>query len=418
MSGETDFSALQLRVRVTRLLDAPANLLQIVPDKTNLSLWLGQSLQIVGWGVAKLLEFPGRHQITGAAHAWQEICRQARVSGETEQAEGLPQLPIALGSFGFAHHTPGFLVIPAFAFVQTNGETWLVSTAVNAEPPSPSEAIFTDILPLEVPTGLWTEPGSMTQSKWKSSVRRLSEILRAGAASKVVLTRDIKVSAANAIDERFLARQLADRYPTTWTYAVKGLIGASPEILAVMKNRQVVSRVLAGTSEPGHDQELLESAKDRSEHRLAVESVARALVPLADEIEVPPAPELLQLPNVVHLATRVQARVKTDNILEVVDALHPTAAVCGTPTHLAFELLKDFETTKRGRYCGPVGWIDAAGEGEFAIALRCGQLSEDHKHISVYAGGGIMPDSLPEVELAETRAKMRPVLQALGLDNV
>ena len=187
-------------------------------------------------------------------------------------------------------------------------------------------------------------------------------------------------------------------------------------MLASLRSGRFKSRVLAGTSEPGEGESLLSSAKNRTEHHLAVESVARALAPLAEVMTVPAEPSLLDLPNVTHLATDVEAVIQDANVLDIVGALHPTAAVCGTPTSLAFSILEDLEGTQRGRYSGPVGWIDAAGDGEFGIALRCGQLSEDHKQIRVFAGGGIMPDSVPDLELAETRAKMRPVLEALGVE--
>lgn len=492
----TDYSQVRLQVRVAELADAPAELLELVPVADHLSAWLGTQIQIVGWGEAKVLKFEGRHQIASAAYVWQQICANSTVIGEAtasgshgnaetnyadevEEAEAklaaiAPRFPLALASFGFVSHTPGYLVVPEVAVVRMGKRTWAVTAAeITAAAGSGAVAVTSDGsateagsavaagenpgesaeliapnplaavtcwpvtapqsvaqsalqasqpatspgIPITAPTGLWTDPGRMTQSKWKLAVRRLTGILRAGAASKVVLTRDILVSAANSIDERFLAARLHEKYPTTWTYAVKGLIGASPEMLAVMKDGQVVSRVLAGTAHPGQEQELLTSAKDRTEHHLAVESVACVLAPFSEEIDVPSTPEVLVLPNVVHLATRIRAKVKAANVLDVVEALHPTAAVCGTPTRLAFELLKDLETTERGRYSGPVGWIDSAGEGEFAIALRCGQLSKNREQIRVFAGGGIMPDSIPEVELAETRAKMRPVLEALGLED-
>lgn len=446
----TDYSQVRLQVRVAELADVPAELLELVPVADSLSAWLGSQIQIVGWGEAKVLKFEGRHQIASAAYAWQQVCANSTIIGEAtandrhvdaeanyvDEVEAIearlaaiaPRFPVALASFGFAPYTPGYLVVPEVAVVRMGKHAWVVTATEITEvagsgqvsqpiAPPASQVTVPLSTPLTAPTGLWTDSGRMTQSNWQLAVRRLTGILRAGAASKVVLTRDILVSAANPIDERFLAARLHEKYPTTWTYAVKGLIGASPEILAVMKDGQLVSRVLAGTAHPGQEQELLASAKDRSEHHLAVESVARVLAPFSEEIDVPSAPEVLVLPNVVHLATQIRAKVKAGSVLDVVEALHPTAAVCGTPTQLAFDLLKDFETTERGRYSGPVGWVDSAGEGEFAIALRCGQLSESREQIRVFAGGGIMPNSIPEVELAETRAKMRPVLEALGVEG-
>ena len=124
-------------------------------------------------------------------------------------------------------------------------------------------------------------------------------------------------------------------------------------------------------------------------------------------------PFLLELPNVVHLATDVSARLTDTRLLDLVAALHPTAAVCGTPRDLAMRLIEELEDTERGRYSGPVGWVDASGDGEFAIALRCGLASGTR--LRLYAGAGIMPDSDPDAELAETEAKMRPLLDALGV---
>lgn len=260
-----------------------------------------------------------------------------------------------------------------------------------------------------------TLPGRMTQSQWREQVGQVIEALQAGAAQKVVMSRDMRVRASGVISQVGLVSRLAHMYPTTWVFAVGGLVGATPEMLAARHKGQVFSRVLAGTLPPGRGEELFASMKDRTEHMFAVESVARALAPISDSLDVPDVPFVLDLPNVSHLATDVRAVLNGGNLLDVVAALHPTAAVCGTPTVHAYELIDKFEKTERGRYSGPVGWIDGAGEGEFGIALRCGQLSPDAREIRLFAGGGIMPDSVPEKELAETQAKMAPVLQALGV---
>lgn len=267
------------------------------------------------------------------------------------------------------------------------------------------------------PEGVTTAPGRMTQAQWMASVSEVIELLRAGAASKVVMSRDMVVQSPTPIDPRFLLERLTTLYPTTWAYAVEGLIGATPEMLAAMHGGRVSSRVLAGTTSPGEGEALMSSMKDRTEHMFAVESVARALAPITQTLDVPEVPQVLDLPNVSHLATDVTATLASGNVLDVIAALHPTAAVCGTPTKLAFDILERFESTERGRYSGPVGWVDGAGEGEFGIALRCGQLSEAGHRLTILAGGGIMPDSIPEAELRETRAKMAPLLQALGMTS-
>ena len=421
-----------LDVRVCRLVGAPENLLDVVPVSAGITSWVGPDISIVGWGDALDEQFVGEHSMRQAARRWEDLIAQTKVSvepprnwgdaaasGDAEDSAVAPQFhfPIAMGSFGFSDSTPSHLVVPEVALVEDENGVWVVTANADGRAPDPAEVPLELQGETDAPTGLWTEPGRMTQNKWKEAVARLTRMLRSGIASKVVLARDIVVSSSAPIDERFLLQQLLDRYPNTWVYAARGLIGATPEMLASLRNEKVVSRVLAGTSAPGEGESLLSSLKDRSEHHLAVESVARSLGPLAEEITVPSEPGLLDLPNVTHLATEVEATVPGGNVLDIVDALHPTAAVCGTPTRLAYQIVDDLEGTRRGRYSGPVGWVDAAGEGDFGIALRCGQLSDDHQQIRVFAGGGIMPDSVPDLELAETRAKMKPVLQALGIED-
>lgn len=406
-----------LYVRVENLEEAPRDLLTLAPFERGLHSWLGPDRQLVGWGEAARFKFQGAHAIRDAAREWDSLMTKT-VTTDLVNSRLARTSPIALASFGFADHTPGYLIVPEVLLVRQGDENLVITSSKDGPPPSGNEMVAaTSATPVTAPQGLWTQPGRMTQSQWVKAVRRLIGLLQAGAASKVVMARDIAVSAANTIDERYLVQQLARLYPTTWVYSVAGLVGATPEMLASMDGEAVVSRVLAGTSAPGEGQELLESLKNRSEHHFAVESVARALSALAEQLDVPADPQLLELPNVTHLATDVTASVKGVNVLDVVDALHPTAAVCGTPTKLAFDILETLEGTQRGRYSGPVGWVDSSGSGEFGIALRCGQLNEAGNQLRVFAGGGIMPDSIPELELAETRAKMRPVLDALHLED-
>lgn len=412
-----------LMVKTKEVQQLPENLISLAPTPGSFSCWLGDRVELVGWGSALRLEFEGSHAIREAARTWDRVASTAVVERDplSQQTTEEVKWPLAVASFGFASHTPGILLVPEFAAVRIHSEQgaqcWLVTASRGDTPPDPDLVLTSATTPIEAPSGLWTDPGRMTQSKWKEAVGRLVMMLRSGAASKVVLTRDIVVSASNPVDERYLADQLQQRYPTTWVYAVEGLIGATPEMLASLDREFFESRVLAGTAAPGEGEELLDSIKNRTEHHLAVESVARAIAPLTESMNVPIEPELLNLPNVTHLSTDVTAIIRDANVLDVVDALHPTAAVCGTPTKLAFDILEGIEGTQRGRYTGPVGWVDASGDGEFGIALRCGQLSSDRKSIRVFAGGGIMPDSNPDMELAETRAKMRPLLEALSVEK-
>ena len=187
----------------------------------------------------------------------------------------------------------------------------------------------------------------------------------------------------------------------------------------------VTSRVLAGTIRRTGDEErdfalagsLAKSSKDLEEHEYAVRSVAEALEPFASSTNVPDAPFVLHLPNVMHLATDVTGVINDSatkvDIFKLISALHPSAAVCGTPTDVARDVITELESMNRARYAGPVGWIDAHGDGEMGIALRCGQIAEDRRSIRLFAGCGIVAGSSAEQELAESQAKLLPMRSAL-----
>jgi menaquinone-specific isochorismate synthase len=218
-------------------------------------------------------------------------------------------------------------------------------------------------------------------------------------------------------------RNLAKEYPGTWVYANNGLVGATPELLIRLSNSMVVSRVLAGTiSKTGDDHKdlalaasLARSSKDLEEHEYAVRSVADALAPFCTSTNVPDAPFVLHLSNVMHLATDVTGAIKESHkvvdIFSILSKLHPSAAVCGTPTAVAAALIKRIEGINRRRYAGPIGWIDARGDGELGIALRCGYISG--KEVHAFAGCGIVAGSDAAKEVAESQAKFLPIINAL-----
>ena len=204
--------------------------------------------------------------------------------------------------------------------------------------------------------------------------------------SKVVLARDLVGSVPAGSDLRRLVRALASGYPDCWTYAVDGIIGASPETLVTVSGGTVTARVLAGTAPRGADADadtaaslaLATSAKDQDEHLYAVQSVLASLRPHTSALAASEQPFTLKLPNVFHLATDVEGELSGGaSALDLVAALHPTAAVAGTPTDAALEVIRRLEPFDRGRYAGPVGWVDANGDGEWAIALRCAQFDLD-----------------------------------------
>jgi menaquinone-specific isochorismate synthase len=229
-------------------------------------------------------------------------------------------------------------------------------------------------------------------------------------------------TASEDVDVRWPLRRLAETYPMCWTFHVDGLFGATPEMLVRRERGLVTSRVLAGTiRRTGDDARdltlaatLARSSKDLEEHEYAVRSVADALSPYCLSMNVPEAPFVLHLPNVMHLATDVAGVIRDGGpvtSLELAAALHPSAAVGGTPADVATRLIQELEAMTRGRYAGPVGWMDASGDGEWGLALRSAEI--DGPVVRLFAGCGIVASSDPAAELAEAQAKFVPVRDAL-----
>jgi menaquinone-specific isochorismate synthase len=248
-------------------------------------------------------------------------------------------------------------------------------------------------------------------------------MIKAGGLRKVVLARDVFGTAAEPIDARVLLRRLAARYPDCFTFACDGMIGATPELLVRRDGREVSALVLGGTlprgADPAQDEalgaELLASAKNNEEHAYAVVSIREALQPLCETLEVEARPAVMKFPNLQHLGTRVRGTLAAGgtpkSALALAAAAHPPAAVCGTPTGAALDLIRELEHMDRERYAGPVGWIDAEGNGEWGIAIRCAQLSG--RTARLFAGCGIVAGSQPAAELAETLVKLQPMRGAL-----
>ena len=323
--------------------------------------------------------------------------------------------PVLFASFAFRSPARSVAFVPALTLIDEAGARWAITAGIGQapDPLAAVDAALAEARPApRVPESLTFGQGSMSRTQWRDSVRSMAARLREGAADKAVMARDMTIRCPHGFDERFLLERLSDLYPSTWRFCVDSLVGASPEMLIAAACGTASSRVLAGTCKPGEGQALASSAKDLREHELASESVSSILERLCLDVRAQ-GPFLLSLPNVVHLATDIHARLGAAHLLDLVAALHPTAAVCGTPRDAAMRLIEELEDTERGRYSGPVGWVDTAGDGEFAIALRCGLASGTR--LRLFAGAGIMPDSDPDLELTETEAKMRPLLDALGV---
>jgi len=337
--------------------------------------------------------------------------------------------PVAFGSFSFAPGSPagGVLVVPRVVVGRRGAHAWVTTMELGA--------VAAQVLPGPQPAP--TAPGAVTWSdgalgpdEWRAAVARAVARIRAGGLDKVVLAREVHARTAEPLDQRWVLRRLARDYRACWTFAVDGLLGATPELLVRSEKGLVTSRVLAGTirrtgdddADLAHAALLAHSSKDLEEHEYAVTSLSEALAPFCSSTNVPETPFVLHLPNVLHLATDVTGVLSADagpppTSLALAAALHPTAAVAGTPTAAACDLIAELESMDRGRYAGPVGWIGADGDGEWALALRTGRVDpDDPRHLRLFAGCGIVAASDPRAELAETEVKLTAMRHALGLD--
>ena len=326
--------------------------------------------------------------------------------------------PILFASFAFAEEEPSVLTIPEIVVAQKNGKSWITWIG-NGQPELVSQIID------QVGLNLTWSQGALSDEEWRSAVNASVTKIKEGELEKVVLARDLIAHADKEINPAALIQSLETEYPSTWLFLVDNLIGATPELLVRLSKSLVTSRVLAGTIRRTGDEErdfalagsLAKSSKDLEEHEYAVRSVAEALEPFASSTNVPDAPFVLHLPNVMHLATDVTGVINDSatkvDIFKLISALHPSAAVCGTPTDVARDVITELESMNRARYAGPVGWIDAHGDGEMGIALRCGQIAEDRRSIRLFAGCGIVAGSSAEQELAESQAKLLPMRSAL-----
>lgn len=366
---------------------------------------------VIGFGEALRLEFSGPDRVAQAARAWREV--RADVDDRVRlPGSGL----IAFGSFAFADDSAAasVLIVPRVVVGRRDG-TMFVTTVDDADAaiaPAPRGPEYRARM----------LHGQMTRSVFTTAVAAAVGRIRAGRLSKVVLARDLIGHIAPDADLRHAIEHLARSYASSYTYAVEGLIGSSPELLIAASGGTLDARVLAGSAPRGDDaaldagaaDTLVRSRKDLDEHAFALDSVLGALQPHTSALSSSATAFALKLPNLWHLASDVTGTLADgSSALDLVAALHPTAAVAGTPTDAAERLIAELEPFDRGRYAGPVGWVDAAGDGEWAIALRCAQVSADGT-VHAFAGAGIVAGSDPETELEETALKFKPIVEAFG----
>ncbi len=374
---------------------------------------------VLGVGIAREeLITPGPAALLDADRAWQRLAAEFG--------------PEAIGLTGFAFRpdrSPGgawagfpavLIRVPALAVVRRRGRTYAVAAHERGEEL------------LQLPRGLQAGPATafaaepaLDPERWQAAVAAAAARLRAGEAEKVVLAREVLVHADGVLAAAAVARSLRAAYPSCFTYLFTAedgtaLVGASPELLIRRRGRHATSQPMAGSVARGADDaederlagELLTTARLASEHAVVPAAVAAALEPFAESVERG-RPEVVRFTNIQHLATTVRAVLRDPpaSLLVLAAALHPTPAVGGRPAAAALAMIDELEALERGWYAGGVGWLDAHGDGEIAIAIRCGLLWEDGARL--YAGNGIMPGSEPAAELAETEVKLRALMGAL-----
>jgi menaquinone-specific isochorismate synthase len=389
-------------------------LLDLLPDEEQFS-WVRGSEGLVGWGEYASIRVSGKNRFEEVRTWWHKHLETFSIA---DSVHGSGTGPVLFTSFSFDRNEGSFAFIPKVVVGKKGDKSWI--TWIGVEPqPTLAEAP----LALTSQEFLWSA-GTLSEAEWKKRVGKAIEKIESGSVEKVVLARDLIATANTDIDARPILRSLAENYPATWVFSVAGLIGATPELLLRLSRGMVTSRVLAGTiPKTGDDSKdlalagsLARSSKDLEEHEFAVRSVADALEPFCSSTNVPDAPFVLHLANVMHLATDVTGALieskKDIDVFSLLKSLHPSAAVCGTPRNNAFDVIEEIEGMNRGRYAGPVGWVDASGDGELGIALRSGQI--DSNQIRIFAGCGIVSGSNPDVEVAESLAKFAAMQSALN----
>jgi isochorismate synthase len=384
-------------------------------------------LTLVGWGTACLVRASDAAEVL------------ARIP--CDDAVGLPGSGVvALGSLPFHDALAGQLVVPRFCMgIARDAEgmirRWATAVGPAEEPLPGTEALFDAVIwqygttpdargDAEV-TGLSTP---MTAGDYRAMVAEAVAVMAAADAHlrKVVLSRPVTARLGGPLPLSAVLRRFRAGEPDCTIFSMPvpdgTFFGASPELLVARQGRRVSSHPLAGTVPRGEtarrdadaQRDLARSAKDREEHRYVVDAITEALGSCCDELSVPEAPSLVAFRSVAHLGTRIEGRLgRPLGVLELVERLHPTPAVGGTPRPDALDFIAHHEVGDRGAWAGPVGWVDAAGDGEWVIGIRSALLHHDGGAVTLRAGAGIVAGSDPPAEAAETDVKLATVLETI-----
>ena len=397
-------------------------------------LWQHEGFGLAGRGVAMRIELP--HGLADPA-AVATVAGSLAAIRHDDDVAGPGTGPVALGALPFVRDAPGSLVVPRVVIGRRDGEAWITTTARPGSGPaagladrmvSDARGGFAD--PRPAPSQ-FTLTSVMDHDDWGRLVAGAVAHIDDGALGKVVLARQVDVVANRPFVTSDVLSRLLALYPTCMVFRVDGFLGASPELLIERRGAHVASHPLAGTIGRSGDLAtdealiagLLASPKERREHAYVIEGLRRTLGPVCESLDIPDKPTVLELRNVSHLATHLSGVLSAvpdksahpgfavPTALQLVARVHPTPAVGGTPTNEAVAYIGQVEGFDRGRYAGPVGWMDARGDGSWAIGLRSAHVDGDHA--TMYAGVGIVAGSRPEPELQETQLKLQALLAAL-----
>lgn len=381
-------------------------------------LWSRPDLVLAGLGEIERIrvERPG-----GAAAAQERLASYAA----TEVADARPGTgPVAFGAFPFDREAEAELIVPELVVgITEDAEPWLtlpIDIDV-AKALSRVEDVFSGAWPEPEPRAMEVE-SPVRPEVWRDEiVGEARERIRSGQVNKVVLARELVIRADAPIDPARVVERAAATFPNTMVFNVEGFVGASPELLVSRFGEVVAAHPLAGTaprsSDPALDQglagDLLASTKNQGEHRITIEWFLNELLPFCSYVDAEPEPSIVTMANVHHLGTRVEGVLSEPHasVLELVAALHPTPAVGGDPQGPALEVISELERAERGLYAGPTGWVDANGNGAFAVTVRSAHIQD--REIRLFAGVGVVADSDLAAELEETRAKFQAMLGSI-----
>lgn len=414
-----------LIVTVPAPVARPDALLRAFPREASILWDPPQSAACSGLGVATTLA-PDAHSIgeffDRTEHLAHESSPAPRVFGGASFAPGAARHPPWEG-FG-----DGLLLLPTWTY-QVN-ERASLSFAV-CEPKRPDARQVLEVFDaiwdsLERPIGVIPPPVSVRRideadrGTWSRQVDEIRREIEKGSVDKIVAARHCVVELETGAGSLDVLKRLEGRFPGCTRFAIwrgdAAFLGATPELLISRRGLSVLSEALAGSTAHGDAARMMASSKEREEHQLVVQGILSALEPFCDSLRSAPEPRLRELPNLLHMQTPIEGHLREPtHVLDLVEALHPTPAVGGVPTREAVRWIVEREALSRGWYSAPVGWIDAEGDGEFVVALRSGLLRDGKAW--VYAGAGIMADSDPDAEYAETELKMQALLGALHGDS-